>query len=129
MSVNTWTPTALASEFVGWEGSGWRAVEAQHKVASMGLVHGNVGAQAVLEDILEEVKPVLPPEVKGLHWLLAPPFVTGPCREVRGFVGAGTQVSSMVQKSGKPLARKLATGVCSSGMKAPFSAGSRNQFR
>ncbi|MDQ5916047.1 MAG: hypothetical protein QG584_1940 [Pseudomonadota bacterium] len=40
----------------------------------MGLVHGNVGAQAVLEDILEGIKPVLPPEVKGLHWLLATPF-------------------------------------------------------
>lgn len=74
MSVNTWTPTALASEFVGWQGSGWRAVEAQHKVATMGLVHGDVGAQIVLEDILEEVKPVLPPDVEGLHWLLATPF-------------------------------------------------------
>lgn len=74
MSANTWTPTALASEFVVWEGSGWRAVEAQHKVATMGLVHGNLSAQAVLEDILEEVKPVPPPEVNGLHWLLATPF-------------------------------------------------------
>jgi hypothetical protein len=74
MSANTWTPTALVSEFVGWQGAGWRAVEAQHKVATMGLVHGNVGAQAVLEDILEGIKPVLPPEVKGLHWLLATPF-------------------------------------------------------
>lgn len=74
MSVNTWTPTALESELADWEGSGWRAVEAQHKVATMGLVRGNVGAQIVLEDILEEVKPVLPPEVDGLHWLLATPF-------------------------------------------------------
>ncbi|MBL8418052.1 MAG: RES family NAD+ phosphorylase [Dechloromonas sp.] len=74
MSVTTWTPTALASEFVGWEGSGWRAVEAQHKVATMGLVHGNVEAQSLLEDILEEAKPKLPPEVEGLHWLLATPF-------------------------------------------------------
>lgn len=74
MSANTWTPTALASEFVAWEGSGWRAVEAQHKVATMGLVHGNVGAQAVLEDILEDAKPALPPEARGMHWLLATPF-------------------------------------------------------
>ncbi len=64
----------LASEFVVWEGSGWRAVEAQHRVATMGLVHGNLAAQATLEDILEEAKPVLPPEVHGLHWLLATPF-------------------------------------------------------
>lgn len=74
MSANTWTPTALASEFIGWQGCGWRAVEAQHKVATIGLVHGNVGAQAVLEDILEETKPILPPELKGLHWLLTTPF-------------------------------------------------------
>ena len=74
MSADTWTPTALASEFVAWQGNGWRAVEAQHKIATMGLVHGNVAAQAVLEDILEETKPLLPPEVKGLHWLLATPF-------------------------------------------------------
>lgn len=74
MSANTWTPTALASEFVRWSGRGWRAVEAQHKVATMGLVRGNVAEQALLEDILEETKPVLPPEVEGMHWLLATPF-------------------------------------------------------
>jgi len=74
MSANTWTPTALASEFVGWAGSGWRAVEAQHKVATMALVRGSVTAQALLEDILEDAKPLLPPEVRGLHWLLATPF-------------------------------------------------------
>lgn len=78
MSANSWTPTALASEFVGWEGSGSRAVEAQHRVATMGLVHGSVVAQALLEDILEEAKPVLPPEVGGLHWLLATPFRNRP---------------------------------------------------
>ena len=74
MSADTWTPTALASEFVAWQGSGWRAVEAQHKIATMGLVHGDVSAQALLEDILDETKPRLPPEVEGLHWLLATPF-------------------------------------------------------
>lgn len=40
----------------------------------MGLVQGNVPAQAVLEDILEEVKPQQPAETSGLHWLLATPF-------------------------------------------------------
>ncbi|MBK1681444.1 RES family NAD+ phosphorylase [Rhodocyclus tenuis] len=74
MSANTWTPTALASEFVGWQGSGWRTVEAQHKVATMALVHGNVGAQSVLENILDEAKPLLPPAAEGLHWLLSTPF-------------------------------------------------------
>ena len=74
MSANTWTPTALASEFVAWQGAGWRAVEAQHQVATMGLVHGDLGAQAVLEDILEQAKPLLPQDAKGLHWLLSTPF-------------------------------------------------------
>lgn len=74
MPANTWTPAALASEAHPWEGSGWRAVEAQHKNATMALVHGNVADQALLESILEESKPVLPENARGLHWLLATPF-------------------------------------------------------
>ena len=49
-------------------------VEAQHKVASMEIVGGNLGAQATLEEILEESKPPLPAEAEGLHWLLSTPF-------------------------------------------------------
>lgn len=74
MPVSTWTPTALASEAGPWMGVGWRAVEAQHKNATMTLVHGDVADQSLLEGILEEVKPVLPDSAKGLHWLLATPF-------------------------------------------------------
>ncbi len=74
MPANIWTPGALASEARPWTGSGWRAVEAQHKNATMALVHGNVDDQALLENILEESKPVLPNNAKGLHWLLAAPF-------------------------------------------------------
>lgn len=40
----------------------------------MALVHGNLGDQALLEGILEESKPSLSQEAKGLHWLLATPF-------------------------------------------------------
>jgi hypothetical protein len=74
MSANTWTPTALASEARPWQGAGWRAVEAQHRVATMALVHGSLDDQTLLEDILEEAKPRLPREAEGLHWLLATPF-------------------------------------------------------
>lgn len=74
MPANTWTPTALASEARPWEGGGWRAVEAQHKVATMSLVHGSLADQKLLESILEEAKPVLPAEAQGLHWLLSTPF-------------------------------------------------------
>jgi hypothetical protein len=74
MPAITWTPTALESELAAWEGSGWRAVEAQHQVASMLLVAGNLADQAVLEQVLEEAKPPLPDGLAGLHWLLATPF-------------------------------------------------------
>jgi hypothetical protein len=74
MPVNTWTPTALASNSRNWAGSGWRAVEAQHQVATMGLTHGNLANQALLEIILEEAKPQLPSDAADLHWLLSTPF-------------------------------------------------------
>ena len=74
MPATTWTPTALASEVRAWQGSGWRAVEAQHQVASMRLVRGNLADQAVLESILDEAKPAVPDELQGLHWLLSTPF-------------------------------------------------------
>ncbi|MEO7387644.1 MAG: RES family NAD+ phosphorylase [Gammaproteobacteria bacterium] len=74
MPAITWTPTALGSEAFAWQGSGWRAVEAQHQVASMSLAGGRLRDQALLEAILDEVKPPLPDELAGLHWLLATPF-------------------------------------------------------
>ena len=74
MPANTWTPTALASEARRWRGSGWRAVEAQHRVATMNLVGGEPSDQALLEDILDVAKPPLPKAARRLHWLLATPF-------------------------------------------------------
>lgn len=74
MPATTWTPTALGSEARSWQGSGWRAVEAQHRVASMRLVGGDLADQALLESILEEAKPPVPDQLAGLHWLLATPF-------------------------------------------------------
>jgi hypothetical protein len=67
-------PTALRPNASPWSSNGWRAVEAQHKNATLSLVHGNLTAQALLEEIIEEVKPVLPPEAKGLYWLMSTPF-------------------------------------------------------
>lgn len=74
MPANIWTPTALASEALHWQGSGWRAVEAQHKISTMSLVHGSRVDQELLELILEEIKPPIPDEALGLHWLLFTPF-------------------------------------------------------
>lgn len=65
-------PTALKCN--PWKGAGWRAVEAQHKNATMILVNGNIADQALLEAIIEEEKPVLPGGAEELHYLLATPF-------------------------------------------------------
>lgn len=72
--ANTWTPSALASEARPWRGCGWRAVEALHRVTTMGLAAGRLDDQTLLEDILEQAKPRLPTATAGLHWLLATPF-------------------------------------------------------
>jgi hypothetical protein len=52
----------------------WRAVEAQHVVSTLRLTESDPQAQDLLERILEESKPPLPPEAAGLHYLLATPF-------------------------------------------------------
>ncbi|MGK2940900.1 MAG: RES family NAD+ phosphorylase [Immundisolibacter sp.] len=74
MPANTWTPTALASETRRWAGGGWRAVEAQHQVATLRLARGNLDDQRLLEDILDTAKPPAANEAGDLHWLLATPF-------------------------------------------------------
>lgn len=52
----------------------WRAVEAQHVVSTLRLAGNNPEQQELLERILEESKPPMPPEARGLHYLLATPF-------------------------------------------------------
>lgn len=55
------------------EFTAWRAVEAQHVVATMALVD-NQGEQDLLEQVLDASKPELPKMAEGLHWLLFTPF-------------------------------------------------------
>lgn len=71
MSSTTWTPAALASELRPWQGVLWRAVEAQHRVATARLVD-TLQEQALLEDLLEGSKPSLPRPPR--HYLLMTPF-------------------------------------------------------
>lgn len=66
----------------------WRAVEAQHVVATMRLVD-TLDEQAVLEQILERNKPALPPATRSQHVLLATPFRYRPLHGSR-FRRAGT---------------------------------------
>ena len=76
MSSPIWTPAALRSEARPAEGSGWRLVEAQHRVSTMKLVD-TLEEQALLEEEIERTKPPVPPECAGLHYLLATPFRYG----------------------------------------------------
>lgn len=79
MSSTTWTPRALASEAVEVELALWRAVEAQHVVATRALVD-SLAEQALLEQILEDHKPPLPAPCAGLDYLLFTPFRYPPPR-------------------------------------------------
>ena len=71
MSSSIWTRCAGSSEIRALEARPWRAVAAQHLVATRKLV-GSLAEQELLEDILETHKP--PPVAQGLHYLLATPF-------------------------------------------------------
>jgi hypothetical protein len=76
MSSSTWTPAALSSEAQTLAGTCWRLVEAQHRVSTLKVVD-TVEEQAVLEDLLQNTKPSLPPECEHLHYLLSTPFRYG----------------------------------------------------
>ena len=76
MSSPTWTPAALSSEARALEGRCWRLVEAQHRVSTLKLVD-DLDEQAVLEDLIEATKPIIPIECRKLHYLLATPFRYG----------------------------------------------------
>jgi hypothetical protein len=73
MSSSTWTPRAVASESKTCELTLWRAVEAQHVVATRALVD-SLAEQEVLEAVLEASKPRVPPECAGFDYLLYTPF-------------------------------------------------------
>lgn len=69
----TWTPDALSSEARPLSGACWRVVEAQHVVSTLKLVD-TLAEQAVLERLLDDSKPPVPPACRDLHYLLATPF-------------------------------------------------------
>jgi hypothetical protein len=73
MSFNTSTPGALSADARALAGVCWRLVEAQHHVSTLKLVD-SVDEQELLEELIEATKPAVPPECRGLHYLLATPF-------------------------------------------------------
>lgn len=88
MLLPIWTPDALRSETRPFRGRGWRLVEAQHRVSTLKLVD-SLAEQAVLEAVLEETKPPLPPECRPLHYLLFTPFRYRPYPQGSRFRRAG----------------------------------------
>lgn len=73
MSSITWTPRALESESRPLTLALWRAVEAQHIVATRALVD-STAEQELLEALLEAHKPAIPADCVTLDYLLFTPF-------------------------------------------------------
>lgn len=73
MSSPTWTRVALSSEFRRCDAACWRIVEAQHRVSTLKLVD-TLAEQALLESLIEQTKPIIPPDCRHLEFLLATPF-------------------------------------------------------
>lgn len=76
MSSPISTRAELLSNARRASGRAWRVVEAQHKVSTAKLTD-TAAEQALLETIIEETKPAIPPECRHLHYLLATPFRYG----------------------------------------------------
>lgn len=77
-SFLAWLQTNIKASQSEFSHRAWRAVEGQHVVSTLRLTGNNTEHQDLLEQILEESKPALPPEAKGLHYLLATPFRYAP---------------------------------------------------
>ncbi len=73
MSLPTLTPAGLQSELRPYERRVWRVVEGQHVVSTRKIVDTNA-EQIVLEELIEETKPLVPVECRGLDYLLSTPF-------------------------------------------------------
>jgi hypothetical protein len=63
-------------DFRSYEAKTWRLVEAQHRISTNRLA-ASAEDQALLERLVEEVKPVMPVAARRLHYLLATPFRYG----------------------------------------------------
>jgi len=71
-----------AADFRAYAGEVWRLVEAQHRISTNRLA-ASAEDQALLERLVEEVKPVMPKAARGLHYLLATPFRYGHAKASR----------------------------------------------
>jgi RES domain-containing protein len=76
MPSTTSTRAALSLDVRPLSGTCWRVVEAQHHVSTLKLVD-TVEEQRLLEALIEDTKPRVPPECRLLHYLLYTPFRYG----------------------------------------------------
>ncbi len=73
MTQVRWSPEWIAKHTGELSMQAFRMVETQHIAATMRLVD-SAAEQDLLEQMLEDSKPPLPPQADGLHYLLAAPF-------------------------------------------------------
>lgn len=73
MSRALWNPEWIEEHPSDRSTPAFRMVETQHIAATMRLVD-SADEQMLLEQMLDDSKPPLPPEAAGLHYLLAAPF-------------------------------------------------------
>ncbi len=78
MSSSIWTRCADGSELRALRLEPWRVVEGQHQISTRKLVASDA-EQALLEDLIERVKPRDPASGR-MHYLLATPFRYPPLR-------------------------------------------------
>ncbi|MEN6472910.1 MAG: RES family NAD+ phosphorylase [Syntrophaceae bacterium] len=76
MSSITWTPAEVSSNAQAFSGKIWRMVESQYATSTLQLVDTREEHE-ILEDILEENKPPIPANARGLDYLLFSPFRYG----------------------------------------------------
>ena len=73
MSSASWNPDWVHEFTADLRMPAFRMVETQYVAATMRLVD-SADEQQMLEEMLENSKPPLPPQASGLHYLLAAPF-------------------------------------------------------
>ncbi len=109
MSLDIWMRCEGPSRVSPLAITAWRVVEAQHQVSTRRLVD-TLEEQAILEEIVDEVKPPRPTgkEFEGLHYLLFTPFRHPPLLRGTRFgrpterslwYGAETVETSLAEKS------------------------------
>lgn len=103
MSSPIWTQCGGRRNRVPYEGSAWRVVEAQHRISTRRLVDSDE-EQALLEELSEGTKPPVPPDCRGLHYLLFTPFRHPPLHR-------GSRFGTRAERSLFYASRKLETAL------------------